>query len=106
MWWLSPVIVSLLIAAASIVPTAMMSDVQFRSLWKTPKSLTGDTLLLFGCGAAALAFGALITIAAAPATRRPSGPWPNLNEQSLGLVSRASTVLTALAVIGYCGFGV
>ena len=106
MWWLSPVIVSLLIAAASIVPTAMMSDVQFRSLWKTPKSLTGDTLLLFGCGAAALAFGALIAIAAAPATRRPSGPWPNLNEQSLGLVSRASTVLTALAVIGYCGFGV
>lgn len=106
LWWLSPVIVSLLVAVASIVPTALMSDVQFRSLWKTTKSVTSETLLLFGCGAAALAFGALVAIAASPGTRRPSAPWPNLNEQSVRLVSRASTVLTAATVVGYLGFAV
>jgi oligosaccharide repeat unit polymerase len=105
-WWLSPVTVSLFIAVVSIVPTALISDLQFRTLWRTPKSITPETLLLFGCGAGALAFGALIMTTLAPATRPLRSQWPVLSESSFGLLRRASTVLTTVTVIGYAGFAV
>lgn len=104
LWWLSPVTVSLLVAGASIVPAALLSDEKFRNLWKTPKLVDTETLVLFGTGAVAMAFGALIAISAAPMTRRPTTPWPNLNERSVLLLRRASTVLTCLTLIGYAGF--
>jgi oligosaccharide repeat unit polymerase len=82
----------------------MISDEQFRTLWRSPKSITGDTLLLFGCGAAALALGAMIAIAAAPPKARLSVAWPGLNESSLRLLSLCSTILTAAALVGYLAF--
>ena len=103
-WWLSPIVVSLLVAVASIVPTALIGDEQFRSLWRTPKAVTGGTLLLFGCGAMALAFGALVALAAAPIARPASSPWPRLSDRSVALLRRLSTALTAATVIGYAGF--
>ena len=103
-WWLSPIVVSLFVAVVSIVPTALLGDQQFRSLWRTPKWVTRETLLLFGCGAAALAFGALVAIATAPMTRPLSAPWPGLNDRSVRLLRRSSTALTAATVVGYAGF--
>jgi oligosaccharide repeat unit polymerase len=105
-WWVSPVVVSLFVAIASIVPAALLGDRVFRMLWRTPRSITTETLLLFGCGAAALAFGSLvgIVVATATATRPASGPWPNLSGPSLALLRRASTALTAMTVTGYLGF--
>jgi len=105
-WWLSPVVVSLLVAFASIFPAALIGDQQFRSLWRTPKAVTGETLLLFGCGALALAFGALVALAAVPMSRQPSAPWPQLSDQSAVLLRRASSALTAVTIAGYAGFGV
>jgi hypothetical protein len=103
-WWLSPIGVSLFVAVASIVPPALLGDQQFRSLWRTPKWVTGETLLLFGCGAAALGFGALVGIATAATTQPPSAPWPSLNDRSVRLLRRSSTALTAATIVGYAGF--
>ena len=66
---------SLVVAAASIAPTALLSDHAFRSLWRSPKSITWETLWLFGSGAVAIAFGAMIVIAAytAPKLRTERG---------------------------------
>jgi oligosaccharide repeat unit polymerase len=103
-WWLSPVTVSLFIAVVSIVPTALIGDMQFRSLWRTPKSITLETLMLFACGAGALAFGAMITMTLTSATRPLRSQWPTLSEGSIALLRRASKVLTGVTVIGYAGF--
>lgn len=103
-WFLSPVAVTLVIATAAIVPTALIGDTAFRALWRTPKSITPETLLLFACGALALSFGALVAMGAVqqrPLTVR----WPALEGKSLDLMHRASTVLTGLTVFGYAGFG-
>ena len=105
-WWLSPIAVSLIIGVASIVPTAMLTDSQFRSLWRSPKSITAHTLLLFGCGAAAIAFGALVALAAAPQIRSLSRPWPAFSDQTIVMLRKASIVLTTATVIGYAGFAV
>lgn len=104
LWWLSPVAIALIIGAASIIPTALVGDESFRTLWRTPKSITTETLLLFGCGAIALAFGALIAFAVYAAPRPGVTRWPALDEDTLRLLSRAGTVLTALTVTGYVGF--
>jgi oligosaccharide repeat unit polymerase len=102
-WHLSPIAMSIMVAAASIIPTALLDDQQFRSMWKSPKSVTTETLLLFGCGALALAFGALVTIAAHP-HRQLNARWPQLDDASIQVLRRSSTVLTALTLVGYIGF--
>ncbi len=104
LWWLSPVAIALIIGAASIIPTALVGDESFRTLWRTPKSITTETLLLFGCGAVALAFGALIAFAVYAAPRPGVTRWPALDQDTLRLLSKAGTVLTALTVTGYLGF--
>ncbi|MCZ8379295.1 O-antigen ligase [Mycobacterium sp. CPCC 205372] len=104
--WLSPVFLTLCIASAAIIPTALLDDQQFRSMWRTPKSVTIETLLLFGCGAMALAFGALAAITLAPASRPLDAPWPALGERSVSALRRCSSVLAALTLIGYAGFAV
>ncbi|WP_231748663.1 O-antigen polymerase [Mycobacterium sp. M26] len=103
-WFLSPIAVTWVVALASMLPTALIGDAAFRSLWRTPKSITPETLLLFACGALALSFGALVAMASAqqrPRTVR----WPALEGKSLELMRKASTVLTGLTVFGYAGFG-
>ncbi|GLP77703.1 hypothetical protein TUM20983_48130 [Mycobacterium antarcticum] len=106
LWWLSPAIIPLVVAAAAILPTAFTSDETFRTSWRSPKSVTTDTLLLFACGAAAVAFGALVGIALARnrSPRTLTGPWPGLDDETIRLLRRSSTVLTTATVLGYIGF--
>jgi oligosaccharide repeat unit polymerase len=104
LWWLSPAVIPLVIGAASIIPTALVGDVEFRSLWRTPKAITPDTLMLFGFGAISLAFGALIGSALAPLPRLSLSPWPDLGEDAIRVLRRASTFLTAATLAGYVGF--
>lgn len=104
LWWLSPVAIALIIGAASIIPTAVVGDEAFRTLWRTPKAITTETLLLFGCGALALAFGALVAFAVYAAPRPGATRWPAMDADTLGLLRKAGTVLTALTVMGYVGF--
>jgi oligosaccharide repeat unit polymerase len=104
LWWLSPAVIPLVIGAAAIVPTALVGDVQFRSLWRSPKEITLDTLMLFGFGAVALAFGALIGFALSPLPSVRSSPWPSLDDHAYGLLRRASTILTGTTIVGYLGF--
>lgn len=104
-WWLSPVLVSLLVAALAIASAALFDDRQFRARWRTPKWLTLETLTLFGCGALAIALGALVAMAVIARVPRSATGWPGLTAPSLVLMRRAGTVFTALTVLGYAGFG-
>ena len=106
LWWLSPAIIPLVVAAAAILPTAFTSDQTFRTSWRSPKSVTNETLVMFGCGAAAVAFGALLGIALAShvSPRTSIGRWPSLDDRTIRLLHRASTVLTIATVLGYAGF--
>lgn len=104
LWWLSPVVVSLFVGAASILPTLFIGDQEFRTLWGTPKSITIEVTVLFGCGVLALCFGALIGIVISPSAAGLRAPWPGLSDRLIALLRRASTVLTALTVTGYFGF--
>ncbi|WP_234835059.1 O-antigen polymerase [Mycolicibacterium stellerae] len=98
-------VISLVVASASIAPTVLLSDREFRSLWRTPKSITWETLWLFGSGAVAIAFGAMVAIAAIPRYKPPTVEWPGLSGSSVRLLRRSSTVLTTLTLIGYAAFG-
>lgn len=104
LWWLSPIAASIFVALASMVPTALTADSQFRSLWKTPKWITTDTLLLFACGVLAMSFGVLLAGAVVRPKRHYALPWPNLSDHALTVLRRASTVLTLATVVGYGGF--
>lgn len=104
-WWLSPVTISLIVAAASIIPTLLITDREFRSLWRTPKSVTLETLWLFGSGAAAIAFGAMLVIAAMPRSMPSAGNWPDLSSDSTRLLRRCSAVVTTMTLVGYAAFG-
>jgi oligosaccharide repeat unit polymerase len=103
LWWLSPVAISLTIGALAIIPTALVDDQTFRETWRTPKSITDDTLVLFACGALAIAFGAMIGKALTRRTPTADG-WPALSPELLILMRRATTVLLALTLTGYAGF--
>lgn len=104
-WWLSPIWVTLFVGSVSLFSAALVDDRQFRNQWGTPKWITQETLLLFGCGTLAIAFGALVaTIALPAAPQARERRWPGFSESSLPLLSRASTVFTALTVAGYLGF--
>jgi oligosaccharide repeat unit polymerase len=103
-WWLSPIAISLIVATASIAPTVLLTDREFRSLWRTPKSVTLETLWLFGSGALAIAFGAMVVIAALPRGYRPVVAWPALSDSSVRLLRRCSTVVTSLTLTGYAAF--
>lgn len=104
-WWFSPVTVSLVVAVSAILSTALLSDREFRLLWRTPKVVTEYTLLLYGAGAVALAFGAMMVIALAPTTRSLPAKWPHLSAASIEFLKRTSTALTAATLVGYAGFG-
>lgn len=102
-WFLSPVAISLAVAAASILPTVLIGDAEFRSLWRTPKAITAETLLMFSSGVLALCFGALVS--SAVLHQQPSGTrWPAFSSEAVALLRRASTLLTALTLVGYTGF--
>lgn len=101
---MGPTPVILMVATMSILLTSAVSDERFRALWNTPKSVTGHVLLLMFCGALALAVGASAIGAVRP-VRVPSGRWPDLSPVALTLLSRASSVLVSLTVLGYLGFG-
>ncbi|WP_231737706.1 O-antigen polymerase [Mycobacterium sp. IS-1742] len=103
-WWVGPTPVILMVATMSILLTAAVGDERFRALWNTPKSVTGHVLLLMFCGALALAVGASAIGAMRP-VRIPAQRWPNLAPGAVVLLCRASSVLVALTVLGYLGFG-
>ena len=93
-----------MVAVAALVPTALTSDAQFRASWRSPKSVTDETLLLFGCSAAALAFGALVGMAMAGTRPGRASPWPGLAPETIRRMNRVSTALAAATLLGYIGF--
>jgi oligosaccharide repeat unit polymerase len=88
----------------SIIPTALVDDRSFRANWRTPKSISTDTLILFSCAVVALEFGALLAIAATKTVRSTTSPWPALSPATLRLLSKASTVMLVATLIGYTFF--
>lgn len=104
-WWISPVAIALLVGGLSLIPTSFISDTEFRALWRSPRVLDNHTLAMFGSGVLVLALSALIGMSVV--RRRPAveGTWPGFGPEVRGLLTRASTVLLVLTVVGYLGFG-
>jgi hypothetical protein len=102
-WWLSPVVVTLIVVLAAVIPTALIPDQSFRAQWRTPKSISIETCLLFTAGGLVLALAALVVAAARPAVPRP-GRWPDLRPPEVSLLRRASSVLVVLTALGYLAF--
>ncbi|MCE5290203.1 MAG: oligosaccharide repeat unit polymerase [Nocardiaceae bacterium] len=102
-WWLSPVTITLLLNLMAVIATALVSDSTFRKLWRTPKSVTGHTLMLFTTASLTMAVGALLVALLAPAIP-PRATWPALKPTELRILRTASTVLVFLTCAGYIAF--
>lgn len=105
-WWLSPVAITVFVAALSMIPTMFLDDEEFRTLWRSPKSITSSTFLLFASGALALALGALVTMSMMRRRVVVRTEWPGMDTAMTALLRRSSTVLVSLTVLGYLGFAV
>jgi hypothetical protein len=102
-WWQSPVTVLVLVVPAAVVPAWFLGDEEFLLLWRTPRSLTPDILLMLLAGGLTVALAAAAVLAAAP--RRPPGPrWPDLDDRQAALLSRWNSALLGLTVLGYVAY--
>jgi hypothetical protein len=102
LWWASPAGSLLLVVPVSLWLAASTTDMSFRLLYRSPKVLTDDHVLLFAGGAAVLLLGALLAQAARP--RSWPGRWPDLGQDQVALLARAADVCFWLTVVGYTSF--
>ena len=102
-WWLSPPGAVAFVVPVTLGLAAYYSPADFRTYFRTPKSLTSGTAALFAVGGFALTLGALV---AQSGTRQPTRPgrWPWLEEPQLAVLRRSSTVLYRVTLIGYLSF--
>lgn len=102
-WWLSPAGAVLLVVPPTLGLAVAYTDREFRTFFRSPKSLDLDTALLFGAGALCFVLGALaMQVGRRPAPAR--GRWPWLDEGQLATLRRTSTPLYALTMTGYVAF--
>jgi hypothetical protein len=99
LWWVSPHGALLLVVPTSLLLAAATSDLDFRLLYRTPKSLTAGQSLLFLCAGGMLLLGVLITQALRGRSRQ--AVWPALRPSDVALLHRASGVVFVLTCVGY-----
>jgi hypothetical protein len=105
LWWLSPPGAVLLVVPVTLGLAVAFSDSDYRTYFRTPKSLDEQTAVLFAVGAACFVLGALlIQIGRRPA--RQGGHWPWLVDRQLAVLRRVSTPLYLVTLLGYLSFGV
>lgn len=102
-WWLSPAGAVLLIVPVTLGFATAYSPQDFLTYFRTPKSLTSATALLFAAGALVLVLGTFLTQVGQRGPARP-GRWPWLSPAQLDTLERCSTVLFRVTVIGYLSF--
>jgi oligosaccharide repeat unit polymerase len=102
-WWLSPAWITLVLVPAAVGSAAVFGDEGFRELWRSPKFVTGNTLLLLLAGGLTVTFGAALVSAGRPVRPRPRR-WPALTPVERSILERASTVTFALTLVGYAAF--
>ncbi len=99
-WWLSPIGAVLLIVPVTLGLAAAYTQDDFVAYFRTPKSLTTDTALLFAGGAVAIVLGALaVQLGHRPRPR--AGRWPWFDAAQLEVLERAATVLFRVTLVGY-----
>lgn len=102
LWWLSPGGALSLLVPATLLLTLYLDDNDFRLFYRTPKSVTPQTLLLVASAVLVLAAVATLTAARSPGPAQRSlmpagrGAPPRLR--------RASQVLFWLTIVGYVAF--
>lgn len=102
-WWLSPAGAVLLVVPATLGFAAGYSQDDYLAYFRSAKTLTSGTAVLFALGAACLVAGALLSAAG----RRPlprTGRWPWLTPVQVGVLQRTSTVLFRATMLGYVSF--
>jgi oligosaccharide repeat unit polymerase len=101
-WWLNPVLVTLVIPVPTVLVSLLFSDADFRRLWRSPRELTPETVALLIAGLLALCVGAAVAIALRPTFRE--GPYPLLRDAHLQLLLRSCRILLWATMIGYLAF--
>lgn len=102
-WWLSPPGAALLVVPVTLGLAVAYSDGDYRTYFRTPKSLTTDTAVLFAAGALVFVLGALLVqVGRRPARRL--GQWPWFHERQLATLQRVSTPLYLATLLGYASF--
>lgn len=102
LWWAAPSWCLLLVVPASLALAQNTSDADFRTLYRTPRTLSVDDVGLFALAGAVLLLGVLL--GQALAARQPPAAWPGLSERQITVLERAATVLFRLTVVGYLAF--
>lgn len=102
LWWASPAGCLLLVVPVSLALAASTSDLSFRMLYRTPRSLGTDDVLLLSAAAGVLLLGVLSAMCLL-ARPWPRG-WPDLGPAQLRVVRRAADVAFWLTVLGYVAF--
>jgi hypothetical protein len=104
-WWLSPAGAVLLVVPPTLGLAVAYSNEEFRTFFRSPKSLDTDSAVLFGAGALCFVLAALATqVGRRPAP--PGGRRPWLDATQLAALRRVSGPLYALTLAGYLAFGV
>jgi hypothetical protein len=102
-WWLSPAGAVLLVVPPTLGLAVAYTNDEFRTFFRSPKSLDTDTALLFGAGALCFILAGLATqVGRRPAPAR--GTWPWLDQRQLATLRRASTPLYVVTLLGYLAF--
>lgn len=103
LWWATPAGIVLLVVPLSMILAVNTSDLEFRQLYRVPKSLTSGEVLLMLLVAALLLVGTLL-----PLGLRRSGwsaAWPDLGPGQLRTLDRGASVCFWLTIAGYAAFG-
>lgn len=103
LWWAAPAGSMLLVLPIALWLSWSTSDLSFRLLYRSPKVLQEEEVLLFAAGALALLLGVVVVLAAFPGQWKQG--WPHLDDRQLDLIGRASTVCWWLTLVGYGAFG-
>jgi hypothetical protein len=101
-WWISPQGAALLVLPLTLGFAAGYSAEDFQTYFRTPKSLTTGTSVLFAVGGLLFVLGALA--AQVGRDRNRLGAWPWLDRRQLLVLRRVSTVLFRVTLIGYASF--
>jgi oligosaccharide repeat unit polymerase len=102
LWWISPLGVTLLMVAPTLMVAATTTDETFRTQFREPKSLTTHTMLLYLCAATIFVVGSALPLLRNEGSAQR--PRQKFSDRQLGTLISASTVLYRLTILGYVAF--
>ncbi|KQS60658.1 hypothetical protein ASG36_07160 [Geodermatophilus sp. Leaf369] len=104
-WWISPVGALALVVPITLLLTARLDDNAFRLFYRSPKSVTGETLLLIAVTVLVLGATAAVTASLAPSGKRRLVRTPGVVPRRLYSAGQALFWLTMVGYLLYFAVG-